>query len=243
MIDFISRLTGRRGHDGPQVERTVCVIGDVHGRRDLLKRLLDRIAAELPDAVVVTVGDYVDRGPDSRGVLDLLGGQRDVVALRGNHEDMMLSFLDAPVEEGPLWLFNGGVQTLESYGITGVSERSPAPDLARASAALTRALGPRRMWLDQLPLTWSTGNLLVSHAGADPSRAPDDQEAADVLWGHPNFGKVRRRDGIWVVHGHWIVERPFVAGGRIATDTGAWFSDRLTAAVIAPDAPVRFLHT
>ncbi len=243
MPHLLSRLVGRPEPDGPDVEHPVSVIGDVHGRRDLLERLLDRLERDVPDAAVVTVGDYVDRGPDSRGALDLLAAREGVIALKGNHEDMLLGFLGSPRAEGPRWLYNGGVETLESYGIYGCTETSPGADLERAAEQLGEALGPILAWLRERPLAWRTGGLLVCHAGADPSRPPDDQDEADLLWGHPDFGRRRRRDGLWVAHGHTIVEKPFAAGGRIATDTGAVFTGRLTAAIIAPGEPVRFIHT
>ncbi len=243
MRGLLTRLTRSPRPETPPVEHPVCVIGDVHGRRDLLGRLLSRVDAEAPDAHIVMVGDLVDRGPDSRGVIDLLAARPAITVLRGNHEDMLLRFLDAPAQEGPRWLYNGGVQTCESFGLPGLTEHSPPGDLETAALSLGRALGPRRAWLDARPLSWSTPGLFVSHAGADPARAPGDQPPRDLLWGHAAFRRQPRRDGLWVAHGHWVVDHPSARAGRIATDTGAWFTDTLTAALVTPGAPVRFLQT
>lgn len=245
MSGFLSGLLGRGPPDGPEVrvDRPVCVVGDVHGRLDLLRRMLDRLDAERPEATIVTVGDYIDRGPESRGVLELLAGRgAGTVCLRGNHEDMMLGFLDDPSGEGPRWLINGGVRTLASFGIPGVDAWADAARLEAASRDLRAALGPLEGWMRSLPLWWRSGDLFVSHAGGDPARPPEAQEAGDLLWGHPDFGLRPRTDGLWAAHGHTIVEHPYAARGDIAVDTGAFFTGRLTAAVVAPGAPVGFVR-
>lgn len=219
----------------PAPDRAVWAIGDVHGRADLLDRLL-RLIRPGPDDVVVTLGDYVDRGPESRGVIEQLAGRRDTVSLCGNHEAMLIDFLDAPETCGPLWLRNGGDATLESFGV--------AEDALPAMAeALRAALGPAEAWLRGLPRLWRSGTLVAVHAGLDPERPPERQDPTALVWGHPAFGRVARRDGLWVVHGHRIVRDPAVLPGRIAIDTGAFATGRLTAARIAAGEPVRFVTT
>ncbi len=216
----------------PRPDPPVCVVGDVHGCAGLLDRLLARIAAQpgAPRARLILAGDLVDRGPDSAAVLARVqalcaGGQ--AVALMGNHERMMLDFLDTPAQAGPLWLANGGDATLFSLGV-GLPR---APDMAALARAFRAALPQgTEAWLRALPLSWREGALAVSHAGADPSRAFEDQDDRALLWGHRDFRRTRRDDGLWIVHGHVIVPEVRAEDGRIGTDTGAFATGRLSAA-------------
>lgn len=215
--------------------RPIAVIGDVHGCLDLTTGLLTRIAGECPAAQVVFAGDLVDRGPDSAGVLAHVRGLSGAVVLRGNHEQMLLDFLDDPEGAGPVWLRHGGQQTLESFGIMAGAADAPTRDALRA------ALGAgAEAWLRGLPLWWQAGTLVVAHAGADPRTPMPHQNPQHLLWGHPAFGRVPRRDGLWVAHGHTIVPAPRCENGVISVDTGAWRSGRLTAALISGEG-VRFL--
>ncbi|WP_319637513.1 metallophosphoesterase family protein [Roseitranquillus sediminis] len=213
-------------------------MGDVHGRADLLRQMLERSEEAAPDAVLVTVGDYVDRGPDSREVLDILGASGDLVALRGNHEDMLLRFLDDPEAEAPRWLRNGGRATLASFGVPDPKEAS---ELSETAKALRAALGATEAWLRALPPAWLSGDVFVTHAGADPARPPEDQEHEVMTWGHPLFSHRARSDGLWVARGHRIRWRPSARHRRIQVDTGAWRTGRLTAALVRPGERVRFL--
>lgn len=229
----------------PRPEKTVFVIGDIHGRADLLATLLERIE----DGVqVVTVGDYIDRGEDSKPVLECLmscqSAEPDTFAcLMGNHEKMLLDFIDRPTERGPRWLRNGGLQTLASFGVGGVTEGSDPAALMAARDAFQDALGPEmERWLRSLPLQWHSGNLWVVHAAMDPDRAPEEQEDRTLIWGSGAFMQQPRKDGLWVAHGHVVVDQPQVLASRIAVDTGAYFSGRLTAARIDPDGGVGFLQ-
>jgi Calcineurin-like phosphoesterase len=228
----------------PRPDVQVVIVGDVHGRLDLLDALLAKIEIAAPSAMLVLVGDYVDRGPDSRAVLArLLGLAPGAVCLRGNHEAMLLEFLDAPIERGGRWLRNGGVQTLASFGID-LDDNASADAVMSARTALGQAMADgTEAWLRQLPLTWQSGNLLVTHAGPDPASPVDGQNERDFLWGHGRFLRDPRKDGLWVAHGHWARSRPEIKAGRIAVDTGAWTSGRLTAALVDPDGTVRFIAT
>ncbi|EYD70408.1 metallophosphoesterase [Limimaricola hongkongensis] len=212
-------------------------IGDVHGRLDLLAPLLRRIARRGSDHPIVVLGDMIDRGPDSAGVLRLLHHWRheQLVCLAGNHEAMMLGFLADPVRRAALWLRNGGTESLGSFGIAPPDLATPGA-AAECAAALSRALGPMENWLRGLPLRWSSGNVVAVHAALDPARPPGMQDEKTLLWGHPRFAGTPRRDGLWVVHGHVVQDAPSAEGGRIAVDTGAWFTGRLTAARIAEGA-------
>jgi len=219
----------------PEPEEKLQVVGDIHGSYDQLEGigyLLDR------DALTVFVGDYIDRGTASADVLRVLHGVQTthssrVVCLMGNHERMLLDFLAAPERAGKIWLRNGGLETLASFGITGRFPVNSAEALTVVRDALVTAMGPLLLdWLAGLPLYHISGNVAVVHAGADPERPIADQDEKHLLWGHPKFFRSTRRDGMWVAHGHTIIDEPFVRDGRIAVDTGAYATGRLTAAVI-----------
>ena len=224
----------------PAPDRPLAVIGDIHGRADLLDQLLQRLAREAPGARLVTVGDYVDRGAESRAVIARLRGLDGALCLRGNHEQMLLDFLDAPIEAGARWLRNGGVATLASYGIA-LDVTGSHDDIMRARDTLRAAMADDAAWLAALPLFWQSGDVLICHAGPDPALPVPGQPDEHFLWGHPRFLRDARADGLWVAHGHWIQERAHVRGRRIAVDTGAWHSGRLSAAVLVPGRKPRFV--
>jgi len=227
----------------PALDATLAIVGDIHGRADLLDAILRKISKEADAATLVFVGDYVDRGPDSRKVLEMLRALPDAVCLQGNHEVMLLEFLDDPIERGGRWLRNGGVQTLNSFGIS-LSEDSGFEAITAASQALRLAVADGgENWLRALPLRWQSGNLLATHAGPDPTAPIQGQPDRNFLWGHNRFLRDRRNDGILVAHGHWVRNRASFVDGRINVDTGAWDSHRLTAALITPDGEVRFIDT
>lgn len=223
-------------------------VGDVHGRADLLERLERIILDQAPGLPAVFVGDYLDRGEDSAAVIELLmsasqQGAQPVFCLRGNHEEMCLRFLDSPVEHGARWLKFGGLQTLASYGVRIAGEVSNPDTLRRMRDDLALAMGdPVIDWLRALPVMWRSGNIHVTHAGADPSLSMNAQPDRTLIWGHKDFAEKPRNDGQWIVYGHVIVDQPKAALGRIAVDTGAYATGRLTAALISTGA-VRFLST
>lgn len=231
----------------PAPERLTHVVGDIHGCAAPLDALLARIEADRgdADADLVFVGDYVDRGPDSAAVLDrliALSGARPgrVHCLLGNHDRMLLDFLDAP-DRGRRWLDLGGAATLASFGIGHVSAPSAAERLERMAAALRAALGPdREAWLRARPLWWRSGTLVAVHALTGPDRAMEDQDEATLLWARPGRDLRPRTDGAWVVHGHTILPEPRSLAGHVGIDTGAFRGGPLTAAVF-DGGPVRFL--
>jgi serine/threonine protein phosphatase 1 len=225
--------------DAPRVPgQPFGVIGDIHGRADLLEQMVGLLADLSPDIPVVFVGDYIDRGDDSRAVLEMLSEpgrffSRDTICLMGNHEAMCLSFLDDPAANGRFWIRNGGLQTMASFGVGGVGPGSGADEFAKARDALALAMGDRLIkWMRALPLIWSSGNVSVVHAAADPDLAMEEQPSNVLQWGHPEFARRNRSDGRWVVHGHTIVEQPMAENGRISVDTGAYATGRLTAAIL-----------
>lgn len=264
MFDRLRRLFRKGAGAAPMPDRPVYVIGDIHGRSDLLQELFDLIDADqqatgVEQPLAVFLGDYVDRGTDSRRVLQSLYGmarsladdpqaEGEMICLMGNHERMMLDFLDAPEEAGPRWLRNGGVLTLDSFGIQGVPETAPPDVLEAARDALAEALQDGHddglaAWLRAMPMIAQSGNVAMAHAACDPGQPIDAQLPATLLWGHPEFMVRPRNDGIWVAHGHTVVSTPTAREGRIALDTGAFFSDRLTAGILVPGEEVRFLST
>ncbi|MHA6326420.1 metallophosphoesterase [Roseivivax sp. CAU 1753] len=217
----------------PRPEAAFAVIGDVHGRLDLLERLLAKLPEGLP---VICVGDYIDRGPSSIETLRYLRARPEITCLKGNHEDMLIDFIDRPDEKGPRWLRNGGLQTMADIGIRGLSEMTRGMKLREARNALTADLGDDLVqWIRDLPLIRWSGNIAVLHAGADPALPIDENSSRTFLWGHRDFMTTPRRDGWWVAHGHTIVDEPVIADGRISLDTGAFATGRLTAAIIAPE--------
>lgn len=236
----------------PRPEIPFYAVGDLHGCAEHLNRMILAIEADMgargrEEIPVIFLGDYVDRGEDSRGVLlklfEISQAYPDhVTCLMGNHEKMMLDFLDRPAERGARWLRYGGLQTLASFQVGGVTERA-APEQIVDAAERLRAAMPEGLedWLRALPLWWRSGDVVCVHAAMDPAIPPEMQQPRDMVWGHALFYRYARPDGLWVVHGHDVVDEPSVAERRVATDTGAYYSGRLTAAAIFPDEEIRFL--
>ncbi|MET3599658.1 metallophosphoesterase family protein [Martelella mangrovi] len=231
----------------PKPEEAFVAIGDVHGCAENLARLWEKLERQAPGMPVVHVGDYVDRGENSAKVLNMLFERQrdvgDIVCLAGNHEEMFLGFLDDPTEKGERWLRYGGLQTVASFGPGTTGEAYGKHDLQRLRDAVVESLGTAQLeWLRNLPLIWSSGNLSVVHAGADPRKPLDEQPRRNLTWGHQAFGQLPRRDGLWIVHGHTVVPVPQMANGVVSIDTGAYATDRLTAAIVRPDREVEFIQ-
>lgn len=226
-------------------------IGDIHGRGDLLDRLYRRIRADAAAAPpgrrkVIHLGDYVDRGQDSRGVIDRIMAPDlpgfDSVALLGNHDFMMREFLNDPLQWGPGWLspVNGGDATLESYG---VEPPARLEDLARARDALERVLPPaHRAFLDDLAHYHEDPPYLFVHAGIRPGVGIGDQSLDDLIWIREEFLDSDAEHGFVVVHGHTTLPAPQRRKNRIGIDTGAWKTGTLTAVALGAGEP-RFLST
>jgi serine/threonine protein phosphatase 1 len=225
----------------------VYAIGDIHGRVDLLDRLHGQIEADLKTApekaVIVYLGDYVDRGPDSAAVIERLSRARfpgvQTVALLGNHEDMLLQFLDAPYGAS-LWLTNGGDATLRSYKV-----RVPASfdELLLTQRALLGAL-PRhhKLFLMDLVEQVQFGDYLFVHAGIKPGLPLDRQSREQMIWIRDVFLDSEADHGVIVVHGHTIVHTVEWRENRIGVDTGAYTTGHLTALVLE-GAERRLLQT
>jgi len=235
----------------PAPERPIYAVGDIHGRVDLLMDLAERILVDAAglDArpEVVFLGDFLDRGDEGRETVEFMiemtgWPEIDVVPLLGNHEKMLLDFLDDP-ERVRRWIGFGGLQTLTSYGVRASESTADPAELIRIRDELSEAMGPHVDFLEQGRFCHLSGNVLLVHAGADPALPPTLQEPKSLLWGHRDFPAVPRRDGLWVVHGHNVVPEPRADRGVVSVDTGAYVSGRLTAARILPGESVRFLQT
>ena len=230
----------------PSENAPLYVIGDIHGCLDLLDRLIEAIyrdAAERgTESLTVTVGDYIDRGPDSRGVIDRLMANPfpgRYVALKGNHEAMMEGFLADP-SVGDLWSLNGGLETLRSFGVS-VSTSSSRPDFARAAQQLRTAIMPQESrFLASLSPSLTVGRYFICHAGVRPGVPLDRQSEEDLLWIRYGFLNSEMDFGKIVVHGHTPVHEPEVKPNRINVDTGAVFNGRLTC-VVLENGGYRFL--
>jgi serine/threonine protein phosphatase 1 len=221
-------------------------IGDIHGHLDQLRRLHDLIALDALRAgaagpTVVHVGDLVDRGPDSAGVVEYLragiAAGAPWVVLKGNHDRMFAGFLDDIRHHDPglrrdlSWLHPrlGGAETLTSYGVRSPADRPLGPVHADAVAAVPPE---HRGFLSALPAHWEAEGVLFVHAGIRPGVALADQSETDLLWIRDVFLSDRRDHGRLVVHGHTAVDRPTHHGNRVNIDSGAAYGGPLSAVAI-----------
>jgi serine/threonine protein phosphatase 1 len=198
-------------------------IGDIHGSLRLLQALIARCRHHAGDqqAIFVFLGDYVDRGPDSAGVvraiMKLQAELPDrVIALKGNHEAMALDAVEGKVP-ADFWLTQGGAETLRSYGVANARE---LPD-------------DHVRWLRALPLHHDDGRRFFVHAGIDPDRPLDAQRERALLWIREPFLSDPRDHGRLIVHGHTPQTNgaPDLRANRLNLDTGAVFGGPLTAAI------------
>jgi serine/threonine protein phosphatase 1 len=257
IMKFLTRLFNRNVQ--PEVPeynlgpgQLVYAVGDIHGRFDLLQQLVEKMEDDrsvrwgVERCQVIFLGDYVDRGFQSKEVLDFLmewqPGWADVVCLRGNHEEMMLQFAHDPVGLES-WLEFGGVATLASYGVALAYDDSGRPDLQSASRDLADALKGRHSdFLEGLKFTHQEGGYLFVHAGIRPGVDLNEQEDRDYTWIRTEFTSSNQDHGVRVVHGHTGVQNPLDLPNRIAVDTTAYATGRLTAAAIQGQQVV-FLST
>ena len=199
-------------------------IGDIHGHYDKLYRLLVKCKAYAGSAKyrLVFLGDYIDRGEDSRSVLELLkelhqgqSGQMDVICLLGNHEEMLITSFDDPVISRE-WLKNGGIETLDSYSDVGGM----------------RLLEQHAAWLGGLPIQFDDGLRLFVHAGVNPSTPLDAQTRSDLLWIREPFLSFEGKLDRLIVHGHTPARSgPEVRPHRVNLDTGAVYGGSLTSGI------------
>jgi serine/threonine protein phosphatase 1 len=232
--------------------RVVYAIGDVHGQLELLDQLLDLIARDFvalgrtDRPVLIFVGDYVDRGPMSKGVIDRLialkrasveGGPFELRTLMGNHEQTMLSFLENP-DAGPAWAEFGGGDTLVSYGVARPAPRGDQEAWLQTQVDFQRNLPSTHLaFLRQLELSAIYGGYLFVHAGVRPGVPLDRQDPEDMMWIRGDFLSQPHRLNYVVVHGHTPDEQPFLGPDRINIDTGAYATGVLTAVRLTEGPP------
>lgn len=237
----------RARHGVPEGVR-LYAIGDIHGCNEQLGSLLESVREDARrfdgDVRLVFVGDYVDRGPDSAGVLDCLTtadlpGKADF--LMGNHEEAMLEVYDGETETLSGWLRFGGAQTLESYGISRAEIHRLGIDLpTRMREAVPAA---HVEFLRNLKDQVRVGDYLFVHAGIRPGTPLERQDSFDLRWIREEFLSDEDSDhGAMVVHGHTISREPDVRSNRIGIDTGCYSSGKLTALVLEGEER-RFLST
>lgn len=231
-----SRMAGKAG-------ARAYAIGDVHGRLDLLDGLLERIEADVAarrhrKTFIIFLGDLVDRGPDSAGVVERLRTWRPHFAkpifLAGNHEEVLVRMLAGETGILPSWLKYGGAQCAQSYGLDPSALRVIEEE---AALQLLRAKIPRAHveFLESFADTFRFGDYLFVHAGIRPGVAIEDQDRHDLRWIREPFLSDAKAHGMIVVHGHTIVERVEERPNRIAIDTGAYNSGVLTALAVEDD--------
>jgi len=221
----------------------IYAIGDIHGRYDLLRRLLDRVgehSSALPESAslhLLFLGDLVDRGPESAKVVELLQDleQRtdQVIVLMGNHEEAMVRSLEGDTTLLQRWLAVGGAETVESYGL-----RLPEPrdDLRQYLRYLQASLPAQQIkWLRGLPLTAQSGDYFFCHAGIRPGVALGRQSRDDLLWIRDDFVDDESDHGAVIVHGHTIEKTVTLRDNRIGIDTGAYCHGVLTALYLEDD--------
>jgi serine/threonine protein phosphatase 1 len=234
---------------GPIIPANIRVyaVGDVHGRADLLIDLFGRIDADLrarPIAVSVQVflGDYIDRGPQSRRVVDLMIERQktnEILCLKGNHEVYAFQFLNDPTVL-TAWKRVGGLETLLSYGIM-PNDCHDLPTQRRLAMEFGRSMpDSHRHFIKGLELSFTCGDFFFVHAGVRPGIALNKQSEQDLLWIRDEFLLCEENFGKVVVHGHTPAIEPDIRPNRINIDTGAYATGRLTCLVLQGNQ-MRFL--
>ena len=218
--------------------KRVYAIGDVHGCDRELKKLLKRIAKDLAGyegrSTLVFLGDYIDRGPDSAGVVErLIGGDLPGdrhIFLKGNHEAAMLEALEGKALG---WLAYGGIQTLESYGV----DKKALFNTPSVKKLISRHVPDAHLdFFRSLRTSKKIGRYLFVHAGIRPGVPIEEQEERDLFWIREDFLKSKKDHGLVVVHGHTVSEKPQRKKNRIGLDTGCYASGTLTAVRLEGDA-------
>ncbi|HEY0919571.1 metallophosphoesterase family protein [Devosia sp.] len=227
----------------------IYAVGDVHGCYTLLAELEERILADARQYAgekwIIMLGDYVDRGPMSPRVLDHLRQPPadpaiGRICLAGNHEAAMLEFLAAPSPGSP-WLQFGGTETLVAYGIDPrqLERRLSRRELGQLVAS--HVPDEHREFLAGLPVLVETPGQIFVHAGLRPGVPLAAQKESDLTWIRDDFTETYESFGKTVVHGHTPRSEPLVTPSRVALDTGAYLTGRLTAAVFCPGEPIRLI--
>jgi serine/threonine protein phosphatase 1 len=233
----------------PEWPAVVYAIGDVHGCLAQLRLLHEKILTDAASfagtKLIVSLGDYVDRGTDSAGVLDFLmsgvpeGFSR--ICLAGNHEVMMLDHISEP-RSADRWLSLGGVETLISYGVS-PSRYLVATTKERTAILQSHIPSQHLKFLRSLPVVLSLPGVVLVHAGVKAGVPLKEQDENDLLWirDHDDTGQARAADSPLVVHGHTPAPEPSIIGNRVNIDTGAFATGILTAVRLRPGDKPFFL--
>jgi serine/threonine protein phosphatase 1 len=237
-------LTSEAVKERPRVPagRRVYAVGDIHGRADLLSDIFARIDDDLrsrptADSIQVFLGDYIDRGPNSRKVIDLLIERKkshQTIFLKGNHEDCLLRLLIDP-DALSEWKMIGGLSTIQSYGVPLTGHHDPQSH-QRITAALAQAIpDSHHQFLRSLTLSYTLGDFFFAHAGVRPGVPLSAQSARDLLWIREDFLLHEEDFGKVIVHGHTPALEPEIRRNRINIDTGAYATNRLTCLLLEAD--------
>jgi serine/threonine protein phosphatase 1 len=221
----------------------IYAISDIHGCADLLRQMFTVIDRDLTTigsmrAIHVFLGDYIDRGPDSRRTIDLLverGRKHESVFLKGNHEAFLFDVLRDPSRLQD-WRQYGGLQTLASYGLR-PSLNPDAAEQAELIGQFALTIPPhQRHFFDNLRLRFVCGDFFFVHAGVRPGVALAKQQEQDLLWIREDFLVSEQRFGKYIVHGHTPVRAPDIRPNRVNIDTGAYATGNLTLLAIQGDS-------
>ncbi|MEA3002003.1 MAG: serine/threonine protein phosphatase 1 [Sphingomonadales bacterium] len=230
-------LVGEGGGPRGKAGARAYAIGDVHGRLDLLDALLRRVEEDIAGrrpkkTYIVFLGDLIDRGPDSAGVVERLRTWRPrhgrPIFLGGNHEEVLLRILGGDATILPDWLKFGGAECARSYGVD-VDALRRMEDEAAVEAVRAKVPRSHREFLENFADTFRFGDYLFVHAGIRPGIAVEEQDRHDLRWIREPFLGDAKEHGFVVVHGHTIVPEVDERPNRIAIDTGAYHSGVLTA--------------
>lgn len=210
-------------------------IGDIHGRADLLREVTGKIDAHLQKKpcsrhIRIFLGDYVDRGPDSRGVIDNLieiEQRTEAIFLKGNHETFIAEFIDNP-KILPTWRSLGGLETLASYGVLSSLNADPEQQRQLANQFSTALPLSHFQFFDRLRSSFSFDGIFFAHAGIRPGMPLASQMENDLIWIRNEFLEHHGLFEKMVVHGHTPVRMPDVQPNRINIDTGAYVTGRLS---------------
>jgi serine/threonine protein phosphatase 1 len=234
----------------------IYAVGDVHGRYDLLLHILRLIRKDMKEAqtsandydkiLVVFLGDYIDRGDESKDVIETLCQtdliEAETVFLKGNHEEALLDFI-GDAEAGATWVRFGGRETLLSYGISLPKDIEKDFDWEKVRQSFVAKIPEQHLsFLQSLPSFKIDGEYMFVHAGIDPGKPVEAQTDQDFLWIRDSFLKSMKKLPYIVVHGHTPEGQPVWDGRRIGIDTGAYISNKLTAARLL-NGTVGFLST
>ena len=233
-----------------ELAETIYAIGDIHGRAELLRALMSKIEADVEEtaseARLIFLGDYCDRGLETKAVIDFLLDKRvqslQPSFLKGNHEETLLAFLSDP-KQGPVWAQYGGRETLISYGVRPPRSLSFNEEWIEASDQLQANLPEdHETFFRSLKSSMRVGPYGFAHAGMRPGIPFDQQDERDLLWIRDEFLKSTQDLDVMLIHGHTPVDEAVVGHNRVNVDTGAYYSGCLTAARIDGNS-ISFIST